>query len=222
MDFVPAQNNQFVTWLANLSTVINANFADYGVPVGLKNTFVEQAEAVATTWPTINNPSTRTSVAIQNFVDVRAAAEATARQINALAQAFPATNDALAVAGLPIRKTTRTPQQPVTVPIDLEFVSAIPELLTLQGRNPETPTSKKKPANADAIQLAIAIGETFAVEPEQATDVRLVTRTPFTISTTPAQRGKKITVFARYQSKGSIGGQKVYGPWSAPITAVLP
>jgi hypothetical protein len=205
-----------------LSTVIGANFADYGVSAGLKNELVDAAAAVASIWPTINNPSSRTSVSIQSFNEARITAEALARQVNAFAQAFPASNENLASAGLPIRKTTRTPQQPVTVPIDLEFISAIPEQLTLQGRNPETPTSKRKPSNADAIQLAIAIGETFAVEPEQATDIRLVTKTPFVISTTPAQRGKKITVFARYQSKGSIGGIKVYGPWSAPITAVLP
>lgn len=222
MDYIPQKLANKILWLGNLTAVMEVDFADYGVSDALQtdlqaaNTAAQNAYAVST------DPATRTPVAIATTNSAVAAAVVIARQINSLAQVSTATSSQLVAAGLPVRDTTRSPQTPITDSVELEFVSAIPQVMSLQARNPATPTSKAKPKNTGGIQLAIAIGTTAAVDPSQATRNEFFTRSPLKVETAIEQRGKVATVFARYQSRGSIGGVKVYGPWSLPLVVNLP
>lgn len=222
MDYIPTKNANFVAFAIALSAAITAAPASYGTTAPNAVDLAALVTEVETQYGLLTDPATKTPVVVQNFKGARAAAVVAIRQIAGLAQALPATPEDLVTAGLPVRSTGRTPQSPVVAGVDLQIVSALPEQLKLQARNPENPTSKKKPAGTGALQLAIAIGTTSAVDPSQATRQEYVTKTPFYLNTNTEDRGKVITVFARWQSKGSIGGIKVYGPWSLPIDLRLP
>jgi hypothetical protein len=221
MDFIPARNAQYVPFVVNAAAVIAADYADYGIPLPVATDLTTKANAVESTFTLAQDPLTRTPVAIDNFNTARAACTAALRTINATAQAFGTYSEQLIAAGLPVRDTVRSPQTPITSTVDLAIVSQIPELLRVVARNPETPTSKRKPSNTRAVQFAMAVGTVAAVDPSAATEYRFGTRVPYDIQTTTAQRGKTLTLWARYQSRGSIGGQLVYGPWSLPLVVHL-
>lgn len=222
MDFIPSRNSVLVPYLVAQAAVISADFADYGITSPQAVAHQALVDNVSAAWDLITDPATRTSVAIEDFNTKKSDAIASARQLNQIAQLSSADSAQLVAAGFPVRDTTRSPQQPVTASVELILNSAIPEVVRVTARNPETPTSKAKPANTGAVQVAMAIGTVAAVSPEQATENRYYSRSPFNILTTTEQRGKVMTVFARYQSKGTIGGVKVYGPWSAPLVVSLP
>lgn len=222
MDFIPSKNADLVPYLVSCSAVIFASPTTYGLTSGQASTFQTQAENVQTLFAAISDPSTRTSVNIADFNTAKALAISTCRQYNQIAQLSGATSAELVAAGFPVRDTTRSPQTPVTESVEMILVSAVPEQVRITTRNPATPTSKAKPANTGAVQLAIAVGTVAAVDPDQATEMRFYTRSPLTLSTSAEQRGKVLTVFARYESKGTIGGIKVYGPWSTPLVVSLP
>lgn len=222
MDYIPSKNANFVAYAIAFSAAITAAPTAYGTTSGNATALAALVTEVETQYGLLTDPATKTPVIVQNFKDARTAATVAIREIAALAQALPATPENLVTAGLPVRSTGRTPQSAVTAGVDLQIIAALPEQLKLQARNPDNPTSKKKPIGTGALQVAIAIGTTSAVDPAQATRQEYVTKTPFYIGTDTADRGKVITVFARWQSKGSINGVKVYGPWSLPIDLRLP
>lgn len=222
MDYIPSTNAERVLWLQNLETVMSADFALYGVTSGQAIAFAALNATAQAAFVTSTDPSTRTPVTVQATQDAIAAAVASARNLNDIAQVFPATSPNLVAAGFPVRSTVRTPQAPVTASVELEFISALPQQINMQARNVATPTSRAKPADTSAVQLAVAIGTVAAVDPSQATFQQNFTRSPLTLTTDIGDRGKVATVFGRYVSRGSIGGQKVYGPWSLPLVVNLP
>lgn len=222
MDYIPTTNAAFVAYIVAMSAAIAADPTEYGVTAPDATAFVAQTDAVATAWNVINDPATRTSVTIEAFNAARAAATSTARGINNTAQALPASNTALLTAGLPVRDGTRTPQGAILESLDLSLVSALPEILIVDGRNSANPNSAAKPAGTGAIQIVMSIGEVAATDPSQGNDQRFFTKSRMDIRTDVNQRGKVVTIFGRYQSAGSIGGQKVYGPWSMPLVLRLP
>lgn len=221
MSFYPAKNADFVLFATACSAAITANPTDYNLTVGQASTLEVQASTLESLYGIATAPETRTPVSVAEFGSQRALVEKTVEAYNKIAQLKPATAEALVAAGFPVYKTSRSPQTPVTAEIVLEVVSASPNQTTFKGTNPATPTSKKKPENTGAIQLAIAIGTTAALDPSQATMQKYFTRNPLIVDTQPEQRGKIMVVWARYQSKGAIGGQKVYGAWSLPIQVSL-
>lgn len=222
MDFIPSKNAQLVPFLESNSAVITADHATYNITNTQASDYADQVAAVSNAYALITDPATRTTVNIEAFNTAKAAAVFTCRQFNQIAQLSDATPAELVAAGFPVRDKTRSPQTPVTASVEMILVSAIPEQVRITTRNPDTPTTKAKPSNTGAVQLAIAIGEVAAVDPAQATETRFYSRSPLTLSTSAEQRGKVLTVFARYESKGTIGGIKVYGPWSLPLVVSLP
>lgn len=221
MSFFPAKRADFVIWSANCAAILAATPADYGLTIGQAGTLTAADSSLQVLYITSTTPETRTPVSIQAFDTQRIVVTQLVQTYNNMAQLLPATPEALTSAGFPIRQTVRTPQTPVTAEIDLVLVSAAAGITRMSARNPATPTSKRKPLETGAVQVATAIGTTVAVDPNQATESLYYTKTPFDILTEPSQRGKIMVVWARYQSRGSIGAQKVYGPWSLPVQVHL-
>lgn len=221
MSFYPSKNADFVLFAAACAAAITADPSGYGLTSGQAVTLTTQSDDLTAAYNLSTAPETRTPVTVQAFKDQRTVTTSTIEAYNKIAQLVPATPEALTAAGFPVYKTSRSPQTPITAGIGLELISAVEGVTRISARNPETPTSKKKPADTGAIELAIAIGTTVAIDPAQANDTRYYTKTPLDIMTEPSQRGKIMVVWARYQSKGSIGGQKVYGPWSMPLQVNL-
>ena len=222
MDFIPTRNAVLVPYLTSMASIIADTPATYNITEPEAAAFALQVETLNQGYDQITDPGQRTSVAIAKFNSDKATAIATARLFNNKAQLSGASNAQLTAAGFPVRDTTRSPQTPIEASVEMILVSAIPEQLRIVTRNPDTPTTKAKPSNCGAVQLAIAIGEVAAVDPSQATETRFYTRSPLTLATTTEQRGKVLTAFARYESRGTIGGVKVYVPWSLPIVVNLP
>lgn len=222
MDYIPNKLANKVAWLINCAAILTASPAAYGLSAPDALAVQNAVDDASDAYTLGSDPNTRTPVTVQDMNDKVAAAVALCRNANIQAQALPATNPALVTAGFPVRSTVRTPQSPVTASCDIELVSAIPNEITVQGRNPATPTSKKKPAQTGAIQYALAIGTTAAVDPAQATETRLTTKNPAKLQFDPSQRGKVLTMWARYQSKAGIGGQLVYGPFGSAVIINLP
>lgn len=219
--FPPSKNADFVAFAISCSATITAAPADYGLTSGQATTLATSVTALNSAWETAQDPSTRTPVTVQAFQDAKVATETIIRSYNQIAQLFPATSENLVAAGFPVRKVGRSPQQPITASLELAVISAVAGVTRMEARNPATPTSKKKPPQTGAVEVAIAIGTSAAISPAQATESRFYTKQPFDITTTPDQRGKIMVCWARWQSLGSIGGDKVYGPWSFPVQISL-
>lgn len=222
MDYIPTRLANQIAWLVNCASVVSLAPTTYGIAAPQALAFQNQVDLASGAYAIGVDPSTRTPVTVQNMNDQMAAAVTLAREINVQAQALPSTSPQLVAAGFPVRSTVRTPQSPVTASADIELVSLIVNEITVQARNPATPTTKAKPAGTGAVQYAIAVGTVAAVSPSQATEYRFATRSPARLEFLPEQRGKIVTMWARYQSRGSIGGQRVYGPYGIPITVSLP
>jgi hypothetical protein len=222
MDFIPAKKANQIAWLINCAAILTATPAAYGLTAPEALAVQTAVDTAATAYTLGTDPTTRTPVTVQEMNDAMQAAVALCRGANVQAQALPATNPDLVSAGFPVRSTIRTPQSPVTASCDIELVKVIPNELTVRGLNPDTPTSKKKPAGTGAIQFAMAVGTVAAVDPASATEYRFSTKNPTRLAFDPSQRGKVLTLWARYQSKAGIGGIKVYGPFGVAIVINLP
>lgn len=222
MDYIPAKIADKIAWLVNCSAVLTAAPANYGLTAPEALVIDGLVDAAVAAYNISTNPALRTPVSVQTTETTTAAAVAACRSAAVTAQALPSTSPQLVAAGFTVRSTTRTPQAPVTETCDIELVSIIPNEIILQARNPATPTSKKKPKGTGSVQFAMAIGTAVAVDPASATEYRFSQRNPARIQTDPSQRGKVLTVWARYQSKSGIGGLKVYGPFGVSLSVNLP
>ncbi len=219
--YLPASDANFSIWLGNFSTKLTAAPALYGLIAG-------DATAVAGVTTTFNaaylaatTPATRTPVTVAAKDAARSAAEAMVRPYASRISVNPAVTDPNKIAiGVTVRNTTPTPIPPPTTAPTLDLASAISGVQTLNFKEPGA-VGKSKPYGVIGVQLFASVGTVFATDPDQATYIGVVTKSPSVQTFAPADIGKKVTWFARWVTRSGPGGQAQTGPWSDPLNLII-
>lgn len=215
-DFIPPADDQFNTFLTELCTYI----ATSGATLGLAPAQITEAAAQLdlwttgyTDWQNIQNQYESLRAAKD---EARLGAEAFARQVNAAAQAKPGQTAAvLEAAGLPVRKTTRTPTaeidtHPVLYRVDNEHL-----LQRLWFCDQNTPGSKAKPHGAaycEIRQQLVAAGAPAPVDPDAMPFLASDSKVPHRTDLEAEDLGK-----TAYYAQRWVNKLQEPGPWG-PIT----
>lgn len=221
-DYIPTKDADFGAWLLNLATLATAAPATYGLTAPEAVAITDQSDDWAAAYPLAVNPATRTPATVASKDAVRAAAEATVRPLCVRVSLNPAVTDENKTAlGVTVRKTVPTPVPPPTTRPSLTLVSVTPGTQFIRYTDADLPAGKGKPAGTIGVQLWTAIGTMPAIDPSQATFAATLTKSPANLTTNPADRGKTITMFGRWQTRSGPGGKAQVGPWSDPLVSII-
>lgn len=220
--YIPPSDAGFSGWLLNFSTLISATPTAYGLTVANATTIGAQNTAYQQAYLTAIDPSTRTPAAVANKDAIKALALATVRpfamQINASAGISDLQRSEL---GLTIRKTVPTPVPSPTATPGLALINLVPGIVNVRTFDTAAPTSKAKPYGSSAVEIFASVGTVFATDPSQASYHNGYSKSPVALQFGPGDVGKKLSIFARYATKGSYAGASLKGPWSAPLNVTI-
>jgi hypothetical protein len=219
--YIPAKDADFANWMANFATLLTADPDAYGLDAADAATVQPVADAFAVAYPISQDPITRTPVTVAAKDAARASAEAVTRPYAVRISQNAGVDDAdKAAIGVTVRTQVSTP---IPAPVDaptLGFLKAIP--LQFQGTYEVAGAEgKSKPFGSTGMEVAVAVGVAHTVDPQAATVVKTVTKSPFRIDFTAEQQGQKLTIFARFNTTSGPGGEAQKGPWSAPLQTVV-
>lgn len=215
--YIPASDAGFASWLLNFRTLVDVNFAAYGVS-GPQVTAIDAADtAYQAAFLLATDPSTRTPSTIAAKNTAKFDALTTVRPIAQEINARPTVTDMMrSDLGLTIRKTVPTPiNAPTTFPL-LDILNATPGIHTIQYRDSDTPTTKAKPFGALQMELYRAVGVAAAPDPTTAVFVATITKSPFLVAQDPTDAGKIATYFSRWLTRTGL-----LGPWSSGVSLTI-
>jgi hypothetical protein len=215
-DYVPDTEAQFVSWLKNLSTGIDAhkgslnlNAANITSLTAMQTSYqqaFEEEEAAR-----INYEAKR-----QARVTLREQSEAQARSIVRMIQADPNTTDELrAELQIPIRDKTQTAPSPITTRPIITIDFSQRRQHELDFRDSDTPTRRARPANARGCEFRSYVGGAPPTGLDQFKYVDTDTSTPFTVRYGDEDAGKT----AYYVGRWINDDEK--GPWSETVSATI-
>lgn len=219
--YIPAKDSEFDTWLVNFSTLLTAAPATYGLVAGDATAVDAVTDAWVAAYATAINPSTRTSVTIAIKDTARRNAEVTVRPYAVRISRNPAVTTGNKTAiGVTVVTTTPTPVPP---PTDVPILSLVRQRFgdATLGFKTTGFDGKSKPYGSTMLEIVQAIGVAFAVDPSQCSFLTLVTKSPFTVTWSGADAGKKATLFARFRTRSGPAGQSQAGPWSAALNLII-
>ncbi|MGN6368147.1 MAG: hypothetical protein ACTHN5_07805 [Phycisphaerae bacterium] len=212
--YIPSRDSLLDTWAANFATTIAANPAAAGLSAGDATTITTAQTNYHNAYTLLTNPATKTptNVAAKNVA--KASMLVTLRTYANLIQSNNGvTNPTKSALGLTIRSTGRTPiPAPGTVPI-LGLVGQQPGVATIKYSDTSTPTSKKKPYGALALQLAYQVAPTGSPDPADASIISQVTKSPFAFNTPTGGLGKAVYLWGRWITRKGL-----VGPWSVALS----
>jgi len=218
--YIPNKNENMVTWMDNFQATVDANPMAFGLSDADIAAIDAAIEALDAAWAPMTSSSTKTKAVVAAFNAQRDATMQVVRPYaTVISQSQAITSENKSAAGVTVRKTTRTPvPAPSTKPL-LTLISMIVGAITMQYRDATTPTQKGKPFGVVGAEVWINIGTAFATDPSQCSYYGLMSKTPFALAYDTGDSGKKITIFARWATKGCLasGGAAQTGPWSDPV-----
>lgn len=144
--------------------------------------------------------------------------EEVVRELSRIIQADPdVTDEDRELAGLPVRKTTRTPvPPPKTVPTGTVIgTERLQQTLTYSDAS--TPTRRARPDGVTGCEVWVAVAEVAPTNPADYRFVVLSTRTPEVVTFAPEEGGRTAHYLLRW-----VNGKGQQGPLSAPISATIP
>lgn len=215
--YIPPADPDFDTWVVNFSTLLTADPTAYGLSAADAAAVAGPVTTWQAAWPLSQDPATRTPVTVADKDAARAAAEAVIRPFAVRVSRNQSVSNANKTAlGVTVPATVPTPiPQPVDQP-ELALQSAVPLLMTIAAK-PVGSVGKAKPFGAIGMEVAAAMGVAHTVDPNSATYVKTVTKSPFRMSFASADQGKHLTIFTRYVTRSGPGGESQVGPWSSPL-----
>lgn len=220
--YIPPQLAACDAWLTNLDTLLTAAPATYGITAPTAALVAAQQVLFHAAFLLSTTPATRTPVTVQATVDARATMEGVVRPICQQIANNPAVDPSDKIAlGLNLPNNVPVPVPTPTIVPTVSLVRIDPLQATLDIRNPETPTSKKKPLGVIGIQIFTAVGVAAVSDPAQCALAAVWTKNPNILGFVAGDRTKYCTVFARFTTRGGQGGQALVGPWSLPLVFVV-
>jgi len=217
--YIPPKDADYDAWLTNFSALITASPTTYGLTAPIAVIIAAQQTAWNGAFVTATTPATRTSVTIAAKDAARVASEAVIRPYAQQVARDPGvTNGDKTALGLNLPNNVPVPVPTPTIAPTINITAIQPLQITLDIRNPFTPTSKAKPPGTIGIQVWTNVGTVAATDPSQCTLAETFTKNPNTLDFSAPDRGKIVTVFARFATRGGQGGKSLLGPWSLPVS----
>jgi hypothetical protein len=212
--YIPQTDAGFAAWSANFDTLITATPTAYGLTAPQAAAYAALEAIWVPAFAAATNPSTRTPVTVAAKDTAKANSIALARELAQIVKADPDTTDEqLVELGITVDKFPPTPvPTPTTFPL-LDFLRATPGQHHLQWRDSETPTVRRKPEGATAMELWQLIGTEPAPTPAGSAFVSDYTKTPFVVDHLEADAGKIATYFGRWKTRTGL-----VGPWSVGVS----
>lgn len=219
--YIPARDSLFANWLLNFASLIAASPSTYGLVAADAAAISAQQVAWQAAYDLAIDPSTRTPAAVAGKDATRAQSEALVRPYAIMIRNNGGVSNVSKVnVGVTVPDLTPTPVPPPVTSPALVLMAATPGLHQLQFRDSLSPLLKRKPAGVIGLELFRAIGTVAATDPAQASYLSTITKTPFVVSTPPADAGKRAVYFARWATRSGPGGVAQVGPWSAALSTV--
>lgn len=220
--YIPAPDSLFALWLDNFSTLLTASPTTYGLVAGDATAVAGVNTPFQAAYLLAINPATRTSGTIADKDAARAAAEALVRPLAVRIIRNPSVLNIDRVnIGVTVPSTVPSPiPAPVTQPT-LILTSAAPLLHNLQFRDATTPLLKAKPFGVVSLNLYAQVGTSAGIDPDAATFLKSVNKTPFQVEWASLNRGKHATYWARWTTRSGPAGQPQLGPWSDSLDVII-
>lgn len=215
--YIPARDQDLAAWATNFESAIDTEYASYGLSSGQATAYTTAQADFVTKLATATDPATRTKVTVAAKDTSKALLVGLSRSYAMIAQAYPAiTPSLLATAGLTVRSTVPTPiPAPVTVPL-LSLLASLGQVVTLGYADSATPSAKKKPFGAIALQLVGKVSSTPLTDPDAVPTLKTVGRWPVSIQFTSDDIGKTVYIWGRWVTRKGL-----VGPWSSLCTAIV-
>lgn len=218
-DFIPSTDADFGNFYTNLANYVSTGGATLGLTSAQESAFAAAFTAWSTAWDDLMTAQRAYNVALATKDTTRAAGTMQIREVNRIAQAYPAVTDAsLEAAGLPVHKKTRTPvgsieTHPVLYRVDNEHL-----LQRLWFSDSATPGSKAKPKGASLCEIRqtlVPAGGAAPTDPETMPLLALDTKSPHRTDFESADVGK-----TAYYAQRWVNTRGEPGPWSI-VTSYL-
>jgi hypothetical protein len=220
--YIPNPDAEFGPWLLNLAVLATASPATYGLTAPQAVVITAQSDLWIPAYTAATDPSTRTPASIANKDAVRAAATATVRPLCVSVSLNPAVTDEDKVAlGVTVRKTTPTPVPPPSTRPGLNILGNTPGVVNVSYVDVDLPVGKSKPPGATGIQIWQTVGTEYATDPQQASLAAIWTKSPNKLFFASEQSGKRLSLWARWQTTSGPAGQAQVGPWSDRLTTII-
>lgn len=219
--YIPTRDADFLTWLENFTTLLTASPATYGLDAGDAAAASGAAAPYIASYPISQDPATRSPTTVQQKDNDRATAEAVIRPLAVSISRNDGVLDADKVAiGVNVPSTVPTPiPAPVDAP-ELALASATPGVLKLTSKVVGG-VGKAKPFGSVGMEVFASIGTDHTSNPNDATYLETVTKSPFRLLFAGSQSGSKISLFARYVTRSGPGGVAQKGPWSTALQTII-
>lgn len=214
-DWLPAGDQDFLDWSTNFNTKLTAAPTDYGLVAGDATAYDALHDAYASALAVVAVPATKTSVTIQAKNTAKAAAMAKARELVAIIQESPDTDDTdRAELAITVRDFTPTPiADPITKPVvNIETIGNLSHVLRI--RDEATPLSNAKPSGTIGAEVYVAYGDDEPASVAAMTYVGLATRALYPVSHDPAK--KHTTAWYKTRWVSPTAGR---GPLSDDVSA---
>ena len=221
-DYIPGPDGEFRDWLVNFDTLLTAAPATYGLVAGDAAAVAAKTAAYVAAYSLAIDPATRTAGTVAAKDTARVDAEQTVRPYAvSISLNEGVTDQAKADIGVTIRKLVPTPiPAPASAPI-LGVTAQTTGVVNMTYRDNSLPAGKAKPPGCVGMEVRQTIGVAPAVDPEAARTVAIFTKSPFRLTFAAADKGKTVTVFARWITRSGPGGVAQSGPWAAPVDTII-
>lgn len=226
--YIPTTDAALDAWAINFATKITANPGLYGLAtadaaaiqaaVDAYDDAYQIAGLSGTAPKTPLNPATRTPVTVAAKDAARNAMLPIARfyAIN-IRNNVGVSNEDKTDLGITIVKTIPTPiPAPVTYPI-LSLISLNTNGATINVRDSDTPTVKRKPFGAIAAEAWITYAATPPVDPTAGDYIGPLTKSPAVVFPDPTKAGEQAWLYCRW-----ITQRGLVGAFSTPLNFVVP
>ncbi|MGP1681402.1 MAG: hypothetical protein ACTS8S_03630 [Giesbergeria sp.] len=218
MTYIPATDGGLEAWALNFDTLITAAPTTYGLTAPQAATYAGLYSAWNAAYIAATTPSTRTKPAVAAKDSARLALVDYSRELGMIVQAWPSiTPTLLGDLGLTVRDTTPTPiPAPTTVPL-VSILAGTNLALTVRYADELTPSARKKPFGATAIELWAKVDDVPPVSPADTSFLGLYTRNPIALAFGGGDGGKLCTIYGRWVTRRGL-----VGPWSLPASMTVP
>ncbi|MDR0982945.1 MAG: hypothetical protein LBM07_06895, partial [Culturomica sp.] len=206
--FIPRPDAQFNIWQSVVVNSVEKNAELWLIPADVVTDVAALRAKWEAAYSVVENPTTKTSVAVQAKNSARNEYE---KQLRILLKSYitynPKVSDEDKMAmGLPLHKTTRTPVPvPDTVPDVTEIDRNMIRCITLSFRDSGS-DHRAKPAGVQGAVVKWIVSDTPPTSIKVFTNSLLDTKSPITLEFEEEQRGKVVYFALAWQNtKGEMG-----------------
>ena len=215
---IPAKDSEFRSWADSFISQCDANKAAWGIPADAVTASRALCTAYATALDIALAPNTRGKAAVTAKNEAK---KALRRDLTVFIAKYVDNNEAITpsirdMLGLPAKDTTRSPiPAPTSYP---EFFVKVKDIRTVEVHFKIMGSSHRgKPYGYNGAVIYYDVLDTPPADPSELRHSLLATKTPYPLTFTEAERGKRVYIALVWQNEK---GQR--GPFSQIEAAVIP